>query len=505
VCGVVALRATRHAKPAGVERAAVADTPVPGGTLVVAYAGDVDSLDPVVARGSATLDVLEHVFPPLVEAAFDGRLSFTPGLARAWEVDATGRELTLRLRKDFTWQDGEPVDVDDLLSTLERARDPALSSHRGVLLEALDEERPWERVDAHTVVIRFAEPTDEHAMLSVLGRNLVAPQHASGPEPLCAGPFVVEDWTRNDRLVLRAREGEALLDRVVVRVLSDPEARLREFELEQVDVLPGLDVDHVQRLAEARPDARIVRRGERFLEFVGWNLADERFADVRVRTALAQAVDVQVMLRALLTVGEETYGRQAVGTVPPLMCGAYAGGLEPLAYDPEAARAVLGEMGLEFELLYASGDARRERMGLILQQQLAEVGVEVVLRPLERSAVHQRLRQGEFEAALSGWAKGLVVDPRPFWQTGAPFNFVGYSRGEVDALIEEGLAAGEGSDAVWQRLQAEIYGDQPYLFLVWVDDLVAVDPRVRDVGTDEVGLLTGLERWWVPVGERRYE
>jgi len=53
-------------------------------------------------------------------------------------------------------------------------------------------------------------------------------------------------------------------------------------------------------------------------------------------------------------------------------------------------------------------------------------------------------------------------------------------------------------------VQATIYMEQPALFLYWVDDLVAVDPRFRDTRIDAVSLLGGLERWWVPVGERRY-
>ena len=494
--------------------------PVPGGTLVVAYAGPLDSLNPLVGRSSATMDVLEQLFPSLFEVAFECGLRFEPGLVESWAIGDDGRTLILTLEDDRSWEEGEAIDADDVLVTLNTTMEPELRSHRAASLQGMT----FERAGDHEVIVRFDEAMGEFAALGALGRNLVVPEHglvgvpaadiAAHPysgDPEVAGPFVVDRWERRGDLVLLAREGDGrpLLDRVVVRVLDDPTARLRAFEAGEVDLVAGLGAQDVQQLATTRPDARIVRRGERFVDFVAWNLADERFADPRVRTALAHAVDVESLIGALLATEEERYGRRAVGTVPPVLCGAHADGIEPLGFEPARARTMLAEAGVDglgFELAYASGNERREQAALILQQQLAEVGVEVVLQPMDASALYPRLRQGRYEAALVGWAKGLVVDPRPFWGTGGAYNVTGYADDEVDALIERGLEAGVGeeADAVWREVQATIYMEQPALFLYWVDDLVAVDPRFRDTRIDAVSLLGGLERWWVPVGERRY-
>lgn len=505
---------------------AAAPVPVPGDTLVVALGGDLDAFNPIVARGSATGDVLEHLFPCLVTAGFDGRLRLEPGLAESWSFDATGTELTLHLRSDVTWQDGEPVDADDVLYTLETSANPAAGSPRLPFLRSLGGPPPFEKLDSHTVVVRFAESGNPDTQLANVARALVAPEHALrgiepaqlrkakfGRAPVASGPYLLTRWDTGEEVVLTRREGSAAyLDRVVLRVLTDDTARIMAFRNREVDLLPGVSLDAIEGIQEARPDARIVRRGYRFLDYVGWNLHDERFEDPRIRQALAHAVDVDALIEALLTVNDEPYGRRAVGTVSPELSGATDPGIVPLAHDPALARALLAEAGraegLSFTLVYTTGNQRREQAALVIQQQLAEVGVRVELSAMDRNTLIERLRKREFEAVLAGWSVGLVVDPSPYWHSGVPseFNYTGYANPEVDVLIDQGLAATdpEIADDAWRQMQRLIHDDQPYLFLWWIDDLVAIDPRFRDATPNILGTLHGLEHWWVPADEQRY-
>ena len=517
---------------------AAAAEPAPGDTLVVAYRGDVEGFDPVTARSLAAMELIELMQPSLFGATLvDCRLGFTPGYAEAWEWSDDGRTLTLQLARDWTWRDGEPVNVDDVLATLERVADPGSGSPRGPDLRVLRAEQPWTRVDDHTLTVHFAETGTETELLARIGGTPIVPAHAHAGmtgagapqegEGIGAGPFVLERWEPGQRIRLARREGGggaevALLDAVEVRILPDASARMLALERGDVDMLVGVEAHELAQLLERNPDLQVFRRGKRFLDFVGWNLSRPPFTDAGVRTALAHAVDVEVLIDALLVAGDHRLGARATGDISPELCHAVDGGLAPLTHDPQRARALLAEAGygdadgdgwlerggdaLAFELLYAEGNERRKGAGLILQEQLRSVGVRVTLQPVERFALYEKLQRGEFEAALTGWGAGLDPDPTPFWTAGGPFNFVGYSSPAADALIARGLEAktADDADAAWRELQHTLYRDQPYLFLYWIDDVVVAAPRFRDIAVSPVALFEDLHRWWVPPELQKY-
>jgi peptide/nickel transport system substrate-binding protein len=514
----------------------IVEQPTTGDTLVVAYRGDVDGFDPVIARSSATMELLELLYPSLSRAAFDDcRLSFAPGLAEAWSWGDDGRTLTLQLRADRSWQDGQRVDVDDLIATLTRLADPSVGSPRGFAPELLRATEPWTRRDDHTLDLHFAEPVASDDTLARVFVTPIAPAHAepisteAGPtvaeDLIASGPFLLDRWEPGQRIRLVRREGApaeqtAYLDAVEVRILPDAFTRRLAFEQGEVDMLLGVQAPDLARILEQRPDVQVSHRGRRFLDFVGWNLERPPFDDVRVRTAMAHAVDVDLLIDALLVAGEHRLGERAVGPIPPQLCHATDPDLSPLPRDLPRARQLLAEAGwedpdgsgrlfkdgqrLEFTLLYSAGHERREAAAVILQQQLAELGVEVSLLPVERLALYEKLRRGEFEAALVGWAMGLRIDPSPFWLAGGPYNFVGYDNPRVAELIAAGVAAPDpaAADDSWRELQRQLHQDQPYLFLFWSDEVAVLDPRFEDARITPVAVFEDLHRWWVPAGRQ---
>ncbi len=523
--------------------AAEAATPARGDTLVVAYAGDIEGFNPVVGHTTATNTVLFNVFPQLVRGRFDCALTFDPYLAESWSWSDDGTDLTLRLVQGATWQDGEPIDADDVLFTLQLVADPAVGSPRQPYLADLDPETPWDKLDDHTVVLHFQHAGDPTTMLAHVASSAIVPQHALAgadratlrggsfqDQPVCAGPFVLERWTRGQEIVLARREGagfvaDPYLDRVIFRIVPEYTTRLVELETGAVDMAVGVEVADIERLRRTRPEIEMVRRGYRFLEYIGWNLRDERFADGRVRTALAHAIDVDALLAALLTAGGEVYGQRATGTITPELCDAVDPTLQPLAHDPARARALLAEAGwsdgdgdgvverdgapLRFTMTYSAGHDRREQTGVIVQQQLAEVGVAVELAPLEQNAVYEKLRRRDYEAVIGGWSAGLFVDPSHYWKSGEdrPYNHVGYANPEVDRLIDEGLAATDPAvaNARWRQMQRLIYQDQPYCFLYWIDEVVALHERFEGTSVDILSSLNQLEGWWVPPSRQRFK
>ena len=512
-------------------RAIESQEPRKGGTLVVALGSDIETLNPLQAWGSETQDVLGLMYPALFDASLDCRLSFEGALVEAWSWSEDGATLRLDLREDVSWQDGEPVDAADVARTLELAMDPEVGCPHAPFLHRLQADRPWEVIDDSTLVLRYPEVALPTTMLSHVGRVLIVPQHAfAGVEPadirgmdfnatpLAAGPFVLDRWVRNQELVLVRRAGDQPhLDRIVFRVIPDYGARVRALESGEVHMVADLEMADIRRLQQARPDVQLMRRGARFLEFIAWNLRDSRFEDVRVRRALAHAIDVGALLTSLLAADGTVYAERAHGTIPPVLCAAADAGIEPIPRDIEQTRKLMAAAGwmdtdgdglldmdgeaFRFDLVFSVGKQRRHDAALIVQQQLADLGIDVRLQRLERSTYRELLRKGEFEAALGGLAGSLVVDPTAQWHSGdlGRFNFTGYASPRVDALIADGLAATtpEAADRAWKELQRQVHEDQPFCFLYWVDPVVALDGRVRDARCDAIGLFTGVESWWL--------
>ncbi len=530
------------AEPAPEDAGAEAAEPRPGGTLVVAFPGDVETFNPLVARIQTTRELQARMFPYLVVPEFDCRLTFTPGLASAWRFSDDGRDITFTLRDDMTWQDGEPIDADDVLFTWELVADPAVGSPLLPNLDALDDERPYEKTDAHTIVVHFEQAADPILMLAQLASIWIVPRHvlADVPRegmrgapfasaPVASGPLVLERWDRGHEVVLQRRDDftggdPMLLDRVVVRVIPDHDAQLTAFRAGEVDMVLGVEIEDLARLRADRPDAQVMRRGWRFLEYIGWNLRDERLADERVRRALAHAIDTDTLMAVLLSDGTETYARRATGTTTPEICDVVDETLEPLAFDPDRARGLLAEAGwtdtdgdgvldrggepLTIELLYSTGHKRREQASVLIQDQLSKIGVKLELRPLERNALYEKLGNHDFQAVLAGWSAGLFVDPTDFWhsQSSSPFNYTGFVDPRVDRLIDQGLAAPTPEEAapLWKEMQRVIYEAQPYCFLYWVDEVVLLDGRFRDASVTTLSFFQDLEHWWVPEDRRRY-
>jgi len=383
--------------------------------------------------------------------------------------------------------------------------------------------------------------------------------HAYHDAPVTNGPFALESRKREQQVVLAPSEHwggpEAMrpkLARVVHRVLPDYSTQLLELEAGSVDLVPKVEVADADRLAREHPEIALYRRGWRAMEYVGWNQVDPDsygalqaqmpegetadaagaahhplFGDARVRAALSRAIDADGMMAALFhsDATGETYARRAVGTISPSLCHAHNDEIEPLAHDPGAAAAELAALGwadtdgdrildkggrpFRFRLMIPSGNDRREREAVLIQAALQDVGVAVDIDPVEFGTWVDRAIRHDFDALLGAWSIWVFIDPTAKWHSGPdyPYNFIAYDNPRVDELIEQGLAAQDPQEAIatWHEFQRVVHDDQPYTFLYWIDEIVAVHGRFQDVQVDVLSPYSHLWEWWVKADEVKYE
>jgi peptide/nickel transport system substrate-binding protein len=509
-------------------------------TLVIGDKSDVGSLLSILPQSWADSVLVEEMGLVPMDAVFDCSIEQTPGLAKSWTWNEDGTVLAVELRDDLTWEDGVPVTADDIAFTYDLVGDPTVGSPYLSNVEHMTADGRPKVIDATHLEWHFTHAYDRdtqasHANLLPLPKHVFAGAdratlrgHPQARAPLSYGPWRLATWEPGARVVLEPNpkftgpeEYRPRLDRVIYRVIPEYATRVLELEAGTIDLMNDIAVADADRLRVEHPDLRFVRRGWRSMEYVGWNLQNPLFQDLRVRTALAMATDVRGLIGKLLTSSTgEAYARQAIGTITPALCGVHNDDITPLPYDVAGARALLAQAGwtdtdgdgvldqdgvkFEFTLATTLGNKRRADVSVLLQDALKQVGVSMRVEKIEVNTFFANLRERKFEAALAGWSAALFVDPSQFWTcddetTHQAFNYGAYCNPEVDALIAKGLSTVEQRDAapIWKELQGRVYADQPYLFLWWMDEIVGVSDRFEHTTIDVVSPYKHLYAWQV--------
>jgi peptide/nickel transport system substrate-binding protein len=336
------------------------------------------------------------------------------------------------------------------------------------------------------------------------------------------GPFQLESWETGQRITMRPNErhyeGRPYLDRLVTRIIPDTTTQFMELETGRLDMM-SLDADQWV-LAAAKPELAALYDFHSYMAFaytyLGFNLRDPRLADVRVRRAVALAIDKDELVEGVL----QGLGRAANGPFKPDMW-AYNDKVKPHPFDPDGARRLLAEAGWSdtdgdgvvdkdgqpFTLTISTnqGNRNRELTGLIIQSRLKEVGIEVKLLTIEWAAfLKDYLDKGAFEAIIMGWTIPMDPDLFDVWNSAktnpGELNFVAYANKEVDELIDVARFSleREPRKRALDRIQELLHEDVPYVFLYVPDALVAVSKRFVGPEAAPAGLGWNMERWWVP-------
>jgi peptide/nickel transport system substrate-binding protein len=436
----------------------------PSGTLVAARSGDIDNLDPHLATAFQTIEALELPYDTLFE--LDADLTVQPGLATEWEYSEDGQTLTITLREGVTFHDGDAFDSADVVASIERILDESTGAVvRSNLLSIAEVQAP----DPQTVVLELSEPdgTLPAALTSVntaMVSDAALEAGTVATEPNGTGPFEFEEWTQGQSVSFTAFPdywGEGpFVERVDIRVVP-----------EEASILAGLRAGEFQMGIISDP-AVVEQAGgdltvERTLE-LGYfpfflNSEIEPLDNQQVRQAIACAVDRQQVIDAAVF-GEGAPTGPFVS--PAYKTGVYDG-LPCDGPDPELARQLLAEAGQEdgftIETIVITGENNAAiNVGQSLQAQLAEVGVNLELVPLETNVYVDRWLEADFESALS--ANGASIDPhvdyaKYFTSSGNFQNVAKYSTKELDELFAMGKAETD------PEARAEIYGEISRLLL----------------------------------------
>jgi len=497
--------------------------------LHLATRDDVPTLDPVAGYDTASWMFEQMLFDTLVRYN-DAGVDLVPDAASRWEISKDARTFNFSLRHDLRFSNGRAVTSADFKYEIQRVLNPASNSQgiehyreiagagefsrgRAASVSGIETPAPW------TIVFHLTSPDpiflEKLAMpfAAAVPREIVAQygkefsRHAIG-----SGPFKLKQWLSGQRIVLVKNpdyflKGLPYLDAVVEQMGVDDDLEWLQYETSQIDIaaIPPAEFPYVMKTPPLK--ALTLRKLTLATDYLGINCQMPPFTDVRVRRALNYAINKRKFIAVF-----NRRGVPALGVLPPGLPG-YDATIEGYGYDPHKARQLLETAGLPKNFtpqLWVRADQTQIILAESIQQDLALVGIHVLLKPVAFPSLLEAIRQpNTVELALSGWEADLP-DPENFLevlfartQWGANNNSFYYNP-VVEALLAKAAPLSNLKERyqVYDQAQKIIVGDAPWVFLYYPVTYVIRQPWVHGYILNPMR-PPRLERVWLDTRRER--
>jgi peptide/nickel transport system substrate-binding protein len=502
-------------------------------TVILAWPTQPDSLFPDYARSSNSHFLLRHLYSSLVTTDLEGNL--VPDLAESWELSDDQLTWTFNLRHDVVWHDGAPFTAADVKYTFEMSADPDFTgwtTNRDIL--GVDAKRAGEAdavagvqvMDDYAVTITTTSPNA--LMLEVIGTRDILPAHilqdipisdlprsSQTTLPIGTGPYRLVEWRTDEILRFEAFPnyfGEtARIPNLVWKVVPETSNHYTELVTGSSDVSVTILADDFPALAQEPGMATLRFPGVNFSN-VMFNVSSPYFNDVRTRQAIAYAIDRESIITAI----GAGFGTIVTSIVHPDL-PEYNRNIEPYSFDPDIAAQFLAEVGWRDDdgdgtleaydieglengspfMVELGTTSQNQLTAQIIQQNLEAVGIAVEINVVDFNIYRSEYLTAEgnpnFQFGINGWFNLFVPTQQEI--SSAFTSETDYGHFWHSAQVEELVANApsifdaEERNAAYFEIQAILYDELPWLYLMRLDNLIAYDDRLL---IPEVGSLTAF-------------
>ncbi|HEX2717452.1 MAG TPA: peptide ABC transporter substrate-binding protein [Gemmatimonadaceae bacterium] len=502
-----------------------------GGTVVITVPLEPDFLLPQVVSSIVGKVLSDQLFEPLAALTPEmnpfGDKGFEPRLAKSWTWAPDSMSIAFSINPRARWHDGRPVRAEDVRLGFDLLRDTLVAAGQGANVADIDSVQVR---DSLTAVIWFKRRALDQFFAAVV--NIIpVPAHILGGAdrasirnnafvraPVGSGRFRFVRWVPGQLVELIADTanflGRAKLDRVVLSVAPDANTaaqRLLSGEADFYEILRGDQLASAQK----SPNIQVKPYGGVDIASLQLNLRDPRnrsrphpvFGNREIRRALTHAID-------RVSIARNIY--DTLASVPfapaPRAYGLADSSIRQLTYDTAAANRTLDSLGwrarnrdgirvrngvpLRFSVIFPTSSRPRQRVAVLLQEQLKQVGVGVDVAPVEMNSMIQRMRVRDFDAVLNSWHFDATPSSiRQTWSAAAAReggdNYGSWTNPAFESAIDSAIAAPDVARA--RSLYRRAYQ-------IWVDDAPAVllyEPNLVAGAHKRIKLaMLRPDAWW---------
>ena len=438
-----------------------------GGALVAAISGEPDQLDPHKTSSYNSFEVLENVFDTLVQP--DEKLTMAPALASSWTTSADQLTWTFSLRAT-KWQDGTPFTSADVVYSYRRIIDEKLpNSYRFSSVKSVTADGPSK------VVLTVKQPTP-NLLAAIGGFKGVAIVQKKNVEsgaikdhPVGTGPFKLTSYQHGSAITLSANPdywgGKPKLASVKFTFVSDPTVALQNLQSGEVQWTDNLPPQQVASLKNG--DAvKVESVPSNDYWYLALNQARKPYQDVRVRQAIAYAIDREAITKAA------KFGNATVNQTPIPKSSNWYFDYSPYSRDIDKAKGLLTQArvsGLTMDLMVTNEYPETVSAAQVISSELKEIGITVKIRTLDFATWLDEEGKGKFDMFMLGWLGN--IDPDDFYyaqqHTGGSFNFQKYSNPAVDKALDQARTSTDPGQrkSLYDQAAKQIVDDASYIYL----------------------------------------
>ncbi|KFE34936.1 ABC transporter substrate-binding protein [Thioclava atlantica] len=479
----------------------------PPGVLVVGQIAEPKALDPAAVTAVNDFRILMNIYDGLVRYK-SGTLEVEPALAESWTISEDGKTYVFKLRPGVKFHDGTPLDAEAVKFNFDRMLDENHPYHHtgpfplAFFFSSVD---TVEASDASTVTFTLKEPYAPFlSNLAYPTGLIVSPEAVKtsdkdfGRNPVGTGPFTFKEWRPNEAVVVEGNpdywDGATSLKAVIFRPITDANTRVAEMLSGGIDLM--VEVPPVALKEFQNDKYHLVEQAGPHLWFLILDCAKGPFKDKRVRQAANYAINKEAIVNDVL----EGTATVANGPTPAAFAWAHDDQLKPYPYDPEKAKALIKEAGVEGQEVTfyvtdgGSGMLDPVPMATAIQADLKAVGLNAKIETFEWNTFLGKVNPGldakgqHVDMAEMAW---MTNDPDtlPYlalrtdaWPDKGGFNSGYYSNPEVDKLLEEARTATDQSKRaeLYKKMQQIVHDDAPWVFVAnWKQNAVTND-KVSD-------------------------
>ena len=457
------------------------------GAITVALDQPPANLDPRIGIDASSERLFQIMFSSLVRK--DEHSAIQPDVALSWDVpDPT--TYVFHLRRDVKFHDGRPLTSKDVAFTFQSILNGSVRTPKAGTFERI---QSIETPDPYTVVFKLKEVFAPF-LWNLSGGAIGIIPDGSGPDfnrhPIGSGPFAFVQYIQDQELILKRNENYfgRKAAAPILRFKIIPEAVVAALELQKgsVDIELNVLTSDMNNVLKNDHNLKLMQTEGTNYQYVAFNLTDPVFQDVRVRQAIAHAIDTEAIIKYLRR-GE---GRLATGVLDSSNW-AYEPNVKTYPHDPQHARQLLREAGHEhLSITFRSTNESDSRLlAAVLQQQLRDAGITMEIRSNESATFFADLLAGNFQMYSARWVGGnddpdffnLVFHSKMVPMKGA--NRGHYSNPRVDGLIDfarRELDMDKRKEA-YQEIQRIVAEELPYVSLFHRDNVCIYNKRIEGV------------------------